>query len=187
MKKAVIDEYLRRPYKRILIPDHETGTYTGEIAEFPGCVTQGKTPTETLRRLEAAAHSWIEAVLDMGQDVPDPMAGQAYSGKLMLRLSRSLHRRAAEMAHAEGVSLNQFIVITLAKRMGAIEAQATTKTMMVLGNPEWASASIPLVTVYSTAQSLSEVSWIGPTHLNQLVPIGPMVELVSPAPGDAVH
>ncbi|MGQ0593350.1 MAG: type II toxin-antitoxin system HicB family antitoxin [Gammaproteobacteria bacterium] len=131
MKKAVVDEYLRRPYKRILIPDHETGTYTGEIAELPGCVTQGKTPTETLRRLEAAARSWIEAVLDMGQEVPEPMAGQAYSGKLMLRLSRSLHRRAAEMAHAEGVSLNQFIVITLAKRVGASEAKATTDTKIM--------------------------------------------------------
>ncbi|MDQ3583564.1 MAG: type II toxin-antitoxin system HicB family antitoxin [Pseudomonadota bacterium] len=141
MKKTMADEYLRRPYKRVLIPDQETGTYTGEISEFPGCVTEGRTPTEALRRLEAAAHSWIEAVLEMGQAVPEPMAEQEYSGKLMLRLSRSLHRRAAEMSHAEGVSLNQFIVTTLAERMGA-GAKATTQATV---SPLGANPSITLV------------------------------------------
>lgn len=72
------------------------------------------------------------SVVDMGQAVPEPMAEQEYSGKPMLRLSRSLHRRAAEKAHAEGVSLNQFIVITLAERMGAIEAKAITTTNAVV-------------------------------------------------------
>jgi predicted HicB family RNase H-like nuclease len=185
MKKAVVDEYLRRPYKRILIPDHETGTYTGEIAEFPGCVTEGRTPTQALRRLEAAAYSWIEAVLDMGQAVPEPMAEQAYSGKLMLRLSRSLHRRAAEMAHAEGVSLNQFIVITLAERVGAIGAKATTQGTVVLTSSLGASPSFPTGIFFSTVQGLSGATWVGPMHLNGLVPIGPMVE--HPPTGQAVQ
>ena len=89
------------------------------------------------------------------------MAEQEYSGKLMLRLSRSLHRRAAEIAHAEGVSLNRFIVTILAERVAAIEAKATTRATVVLTSPLGASVSIPLVTVYSTVQVLSEVSWIG--------------------------
>jgi len=177
------DAYLKRPYQRILLPAEEGG-YTAKIAEFPGCVTEGDTAAQALRRLESAAESWIEAVIDTGQSVPEPMAEQEYSGKLMLRLSRSLHRRAAEIAHAEGVSLNQFIVTTLAERVGAIGAKATTKATVVLTSPLGASASIPLVTVYSTAQVLSGVSWIGPTHLNTLVPIG---QRASTIPGQAVH
>jgi predicted RNase H-like HicB family nuclease len=138
------EAYLKRPYQRVLIPDPEKGGYTAKIAEFPGCVTEGDTAAKALKRLEDVAESWIEAVLDMGQAVPEPMAEQEYSGKLMLRLSRSLHRRAAEMAHAEGVSLNQFIVITLAERAGTIQAKATAKTTMVLASREWARPSIPL-------------------------------------------
>jgi predicted HicB family RNase H-like nuclease len=166
MKKTMADEYLRRPYKRILIPDQETGTYTGQIAEFPGCVTEGRTPTEALTRLEAAAHSWIEAVLEMGQAVPEPMAEQEYSGKLMLRLSRSLHRRAAEMAHAEGVSLNQFIVITLAKRMGAIEAKATTK-MTIMANSEFVARFVKWSQMQTSGLSSSRfMHWEGPMPEN---------------------
>lgn len=126
MTKTKAEAYLKRPYRRVLIPDRETGTYTAEIAEFPGCLAEGKTPTEALRRLEAAAESWIEAVLDAKQGVPEPMEEQEYSGKLVLRLSRSLHRRAAERAQAEGISLNQFIATTLAECIGTVAAKAVT-------------------------------------------------------------
>lgn len=126
MKKTTAEAYLERPYRRVLIPDRETGTYTAEIAEFPGCVAEGKTPAEALKRLEAAAESWIDAVLDARQAVPEPMEEQQYSGKLVLRLSRSLHRQAAERAQAEGISLNQFIATTLAERIGAVAAKAVT-------------------------------------------------------------
>ena len=126
MTKTKAEAYLKRPYRRVLIPDSETGTYTAEIAEFPGCVTEGKTPTEALRRLEAAAESWIEAVLDARQAIPEPIEEQAYSGKFVLRLSRSLHRRAAERAQAEGVSLNLFIATAVAERVGTVAAKAVT-------------------------------------------------------------
>lgn len=132
MKKTKAEAYLERPYKRALIPDRETGTYTAEIAEFPGCVAEGKTPTEALRRLEAAAESWIDAVLDAKQAVPEPMEEQEYSGKLILRLSRSLHRRVTELAQAEGISLNQFIATTLAERVGAVAAKAVTTTAVAI-------------------------------------------------------
>lgn len=140
MRHLTTEAYLKRPYQRVLIPDPEKGGYTAKIAEFPGCVTEADTAAKALKRLEDVAESWIEAVLDMGQVVPEPMAEQGYSGKLMLRLSRSLHRRAAEMAHAEGVSLNQFIVIILAERTGTIQAKATAKTTMVLASP-WPTIS----------------------------------------------
>lgn len=129
MINKTAEAYLERPYRRILIPDRETGTYTAEIAEFPGCVAEGKTPAAALKRIEAAARSWIEAVLDMGQVVPEPMAEQEYSGRLVLRLSRSLHRRAAEMAYTEGISLNQFIATALSERVGAVSVTTATSAI----------------------------------------------------------
>lgn len=112
-------DYLKAPYSRVLIPDAETGTYTAKIAEFPGCVAQGDTPEEAYRNLEAAAESWIEEVLGMGQRVPEPATGNQYSGRVALRLPKSLHRNAAQLAEREGISLNQFLVSTIAERVGS--------------------------------------------------------------------
>lgn len=64
---------LKRPYRRVLIPDEESGTITAWIEEFPGCIAQGDTPAEAYRRLEAAAESWVEAALEMGQSIPPPL------------------------------------------------------------------------------------------------------------------
>lgn len=115
----VARDYLKAPYSRILIPDDETGTYTAKIAEFPGCVAQGDSPEEAYQNLEAAAESWIEELLGMGEGVPEPAASNSYSGRVALRLPKSLHRNAAQLAEREGTSLNQFLVAAVAERVGA--------------------------------------------------------------------
>ncbi|MBA7578000.1 hypothetical protein ES708_19856 [subsurface metagenome] len=84
-------EYLKNPYSRVVIPDEESGTYTAQILEFPGCITQGETPQEAYERLEEVALSWIEAALSMGQDIPLPWSIYEYGGKVALRLPAILH------------------------------------------------------------------------------------------------
>ena len=118
-KSKTPSEYLNAPYGRVVIPDHETGTYTARVMEFPGCVTQGDTIAEAHERLERAAEDWIRAALDMGQPIPAPAEEQRYSGRILVRLPRSLHQRAAEAADADATSLNQFIVAAVAERVGA--------------------------------------------------------------------
>ena len=44
--------------------------------------------------------------------------GKEYSGKVNLRMPRSLHRDLARRAEEEGVSLNQFMVVALARAVG---------------------------------------------------------------------
>lgn len=119
---AMIDEILKRPYLRLIIPDEETGTFTGEIMEFDGCRAQGDTIDETYRELDAAAREWLAAVIDAGQSIPSPAATAGYSGRLALRLPKSLHKQAARYAARDGVSLNQFIVTALALKVGAVAA-----------------------------------------------------------------
>ncbi len=112
-------DYLKMPYARVLTPDDETGTYTAEILEFPGCIAQGDTPEEAYENLESAAAGWIEAALGMGQEIPGPSDPYSHSGRIALRLPRGLHRRAAQMAERDGTSLNQFLVSAIAERVGA--------------------------------------------------------------------
>jgi antitoxin HicB len=45
-------------------------------------------------------------------------AERTYSGKVNLRMPKSLHRDLARRAEEEGVSLNQFMVVTLARAVG---------------------------------------------------------------------
>jgi len=113
------EEYLKEPYSRILIPDEESGTYTAVILEFPGCIAQGDTPQEAYEHLEDAAKDWIEAALDLKQEIPSPSQSLSYGGKVLLRIPKSLHRQSALIAEKEGVSLNQFIVSALAEKVGA--------------------------------------------------------------------
>jgi predicted RNase H-like HicB family nuclease len=112
-------QYLIKSYSRILIPDEESGTYTALILEFPGCIAQGDTPQEAYENLEDAAKDWIEAALDLKQEIPSPSQSVSFGGKILLRLPKSLHRQLTLIAEREGVSLNQFIVSVLAERVGA--------------------------------------------------------------------
>lgn len=113
------EEYLKKPYSRVVIPDEESGTYTAQILEFPGCITEGETPQEAYERLEDVALSWIGAALDMGQDIPLPWSIYEYGGKVALRLPKSLHKQVSLAAERDGTSLNQFIVMAISEKVGA--------------------------------------------------------------------
>jgi predicted RNase H-like HicB family nuclease len=115
-----VEDYLKEAYSRVLIPD-ESGGYSAEILEFPGCFAEGDTADEAMEALERAAKSWIQAALEQGQDIPRPFVNQGYSGKVALRLPRSFHRKAVQFAERDGTSLNQFLVSAIAARIGAEE------------------------------------------------------------------
>jgi len=112
------NEILRAPYSRVVIPDQETETFTARILEFPGCVAQGDSVEDAYNRLESAAEAWLEAALDLGQEIPDPLEEQIYSGRVLVRLPKSLHRQATETARRDATSLNQFILTAVAERVG---------------------------------------------------------------------
>ena len=112
------EEYLREPYARILIPE-EDGRFSAEILEFPGCFSQGDTAEEAIRNLEEAARNWVEATLKLCRPIPEPSSNYGFGGKVALRLPRSLHKRAVQLAQRDGVSLNTFLVGAIAARVGA--------------------------------------------------------------------
>src|SRR5262249_45755652 len=110
-------DYLRMPYGRVVVPEAD-GTFRAEIIEFPGCIAVGDNAAEALATLEEVAVSWLEATLDRGQRVPEPIENSGFSGKLVVRLPRSLHKKAAYQAERDGVSLNNFIVSSIAQQVG---------------------------------------------------------------------
>lgn len=114
---AKAGEYLRKPYYRVVLPE-EDGTWRGEIIEFPGCIATGQTREEALQSLEETAISWLSSAIAHGQSIPEPLGERDHSGRLVLRLPRSLHKKAALAAELDGVSLNQFISNAVAEAVG---------------------------------------------------------------------
>ncbi|MCJ2039060.1 type II toxin-antitoxin system HicB family antitoxin [Methylobacterium sp. J-059] len=90
--------------------------------DLPGCSAFGETQLEALDELEHAIAAWISATQTAGNSVPAPSRRQTdptHSGKLLLRLPRTLHSKLAEEAEREAVSLNQYVVCLLAENNAA--------------------------------------------------------------------
>ena len=109
--------YVGMPYTRMLIPDPDEGGFVAEVLELPGCLSQGETVEEAYRNLNDAMAGYIAALLDSGQTVPEPIGMNEYSGRLLLRMSRQLHRAATTRAMRDGVSLNRWIGEAMTERL----------------------------------------------------------------------
>ncbi|MCC6809835.1 MAG: toxin-antitoxin system HicB family antitoxin [Deltaproteobacteria bacterium] len=71
-------------------------------------------PVERARKniLDAAA-GWLDVAVKHGDHIPPAPRGM--SGKLLVRVPKSLHESIARRAEIEGVSINQWIVAALAR------------------------------------------------------------------------
>lgn len=111
------EDVAARPYARELVQNAD-GTWFARVVEFPGCMTEGETTAEALANLEDAMLGWIGIQLDDGYPIPPPQTVDAFSGKFMLRVAKSLHRDLSRAADIEGVSLNQYVSTQLARVAG---------------------------------------------------------------------
>ncbi len=115
--------YLDKAYPVVVYPAEEGG-YVAEIEELPGCITQGETIDEVMEFIEDAKRAWMEVEYEEGADIPLPSSEETYSGRLLVRLPKYLHRRLAQQAVREETSLNQYIVSLLSGGLGARETLA---------------------------------------------------------------
>ena len=119
-----LDYYLGHSYPFRASADPEGG-YVITFPDLPGCMTQVENAAEIGPAAEEARRLWIMTEYEDGESIPFPSYPEVYSGKFNLRLPRSLHRRLAELAEREAVSLNQFVVSLLAERSARVLPSAT--------------------------------------------------------------
>ncbi|QVW34415.1 toxin-antitoxin system HicB family antitoxin [Geobacter sulfurreducens] len=115
MKKTV-EEYMALPYTVEITPDDDS--YFVKIKELEGCMSVGESKADALLMIDDAMRDWLTVALEEDIDIPLPESLQAerYSGKFPLRIPKSLHRKLAEGAEADRVSLNQYLVMLLSER-----------------------------------------------------------------------
>lgn len=87
----------------------EDQEYVATSPSFPTLIAFGRTEEEALAEGKTALKGFIETCRTNNITLPDSHVRETFSGKLQLRLVKSLHRLAARFAAAEGVSLNTYI------------------------------------------------------------------------------
>lgn len=121
---------------RIELYEDEDGIWVAEVPELPGCLAAAGGPGEAVELLEDAMDAWIDAAVADGRPVPPatPVEDE-YSGRFLLRVPKTLHRRLAQEAHREELSLNAYCVYRLALSVGLAEGarQATVVSVPAPG------------------------------------------------------
>jgi predicted RNase H-like HicB family nuclease len=101
------------PFQALADPD---GGWVIRFPDLPGCFSQANKIEDVGWMADVARKAWITSMYKGGQDIPLPSMPEEFSGKFIVRVSRSLHRALAESARDEGVSLNQYVATLLGRR-----------------------------------------------------------------------
>lgn len=126
---------MRKAYA-VVVYQIETQDGMQWCAEFPdvkGCVGGGETAKEALEEAYENLEFHLEGLKQLGMDIPEPVykSNESYSGKLMVRMSKSLHKDATECARNEGISLNSYIVEAIAEKNGKEKSLNRIETSVI--------------------------------------------------------
>jgi antitoxin HicB len=101
---------------QVFYSDEDEG-FIAVATDLPGCSAFGETQEEAVAELRDAIDAWQMAAEKAGNPIPEPSKphlDDLPSGKILLRLPRSLHAQLIDRAKQENVSLNQHLTVSLA-------------------------------------------------------------------------
>lgn len=108
---------------RILVEwSEEDQAFIARVPVLPGCLAHGATAEKAAHEAEVAAGLILDVMKEDGRTPPPIDAVADYSGQLRLRLPKSLHEAVSQLATAEGVSINTFMLSLIAEGCGRREA-----------------------------------------------------------------
>ena len=120
-------------YSRHVAWSEEDACFIATVAEFPRVSAFGDTQAEALQELEIAFRGVLEIYEEEGLALPVPVVKERPdlpSGKFQVRLPRHLHKRLADAARDEGVSINALLISIIAEALG--ERETLTRVRQAL-------------------------------------------------------
>ena len=87
----------------------EDKEYVGLCAEFPGLSWLSGTPEAALKGIRKLVGEVLEDIQKEGETIPEPIACKKYSGKFLVRVPPSVHKKLVIQATEEGISLNRLV------------------------------------------------------------------------------
>lgn len=80
--------------------------WTASYPAIPNCVGCGDTVEEAIGEAKENLEIYLDYLLEEKRKIPDEDYKSEYSGKIALRISKSTHKRLAEISESEGISIN---------------------------------------------------------------------------------
>lgn len=108
-----------KDYLKIVEWSDEDQCFIGSAPPLIGQCCHGDNEAAVIRELGQIVEEWIAIHEGDGRPLPEPTAGQEYSGKFVLRIPPELHKGLALRALSAGVSLNAYC----AEQLGLVSAQ----------------------------------------------------------------
>lgn len=103
------------------LSEEDGGGFLATVPTLPGCMSDGETQEEALTNVQDAIECWIETAEEIGKEIPHSDVYKSendYSGKLSLRIPKSLHKKVSERADVEECSINQLIMMYVSMGIG---------------------------------------------------------------------
>lgn len=120
--EKALEDYLTLSYP-IEVQEAEEGGFVVSIPALPGCVTQVEKWQEAYGSIEEVRREWITTAYEDGVEIPLPKTEKEYSGKFVVRIPKSMHRKLDIRAEDEGVSLNTLLVSMISLCLGSARAE----------------------------------------------------------------
>lgn len=114
MKKDA-DYYLGLDYPLAVVPYHDDyfDGYRAFFLDIPAIESIGETQEEVLADLKDVKKEWFQYAVQKEITIPEPHEiypkEESCSGRVTLRLSKSLHRQVVAGAQNDGVTLNSYL------------------------------------------------------------------------------
>lgn len=102
------------------VTEADGGGYIAHIPELD-CFGDGETMEKAIADVYAVAEDLIEIAMEDGKEIPMPQYYkdlEDFSGKLSIRLPKTLHKQVSQRAKAEDCSINQLIGTYIAMGVG---------------------------------------------------------------------
>ncbi|MGE5339947.1 MAG: toxin-antitoxin system HicB family antitoxin [Candidatus Omnitrophota bacterium] len=98
-----------------MIQKDPQGGFFAEVEELEGCMTQGGTYDEAYQNILEAMEGWLEVAIERVIEINEPEKESQHSSQFTIKVPKSLHRKLAERAKEENVSLNQYAIQLLSE------------------------------------------------------------------------
>lgn len=102
-------------YRMIISYSESKTAFIAQAPELPGCVAEGATREEAIRKLEEEMAAQVENIAAQGLPIPEPIDAQDFNGNLTVKVSSTLHRDLAFMAKQEEVEIETLLVELLTR------------------------------------------------------------------------
>jgi len=102
-------------YKMVVDYSTDESIYLISFPDLPGCLMHGEDLNEAINKAFVVKDEWIETAFEKGWAIPEPSMPLETTGRLTLRIPKSMQKKVIDRADEEGVSQNQLIVTFIAE------------------------------------------------------------------------